>query len=286
MQKTEYVDITPHRSVFLKLGQAGYNLGEALAELIDNSIDASIPDKKLIVKIMISKTRIQVDDNGKGMPKSVASQLLRLGYTTKDNEKKLGKFGLGLKTSCLSLGSHFEVKTAQKNEEYSIIFDEERWTNEGDWQKFPLHINLSRKESHTSITITKLLINIEKNDVEKVINDINSRFGPFIESDSVEIVVNNKECKAKPPQLTSEGKKAFTLKLLDGNTIKGWFGFKLAGGVKEWYGFNTFRQGRLITVHDKIGLSRDPKARQIVGEIYMDHVPVSHNKRQDRKSVV
>ena len=54
-ERVEFVDVTPHRSIMLKLGQSGYSLSEALAELIDNSIDASLPEKKLNIDISHSK---------------------------------------------------------------------------------------------------------------------------------------------------------------------------------------------------------------------------------------
>ncbi|MBI4139705.1 ATP-binding protein [Candidatus Woesearchaeota archaeon] len=281
--KTEFVDITPHRSIMLKLGQSGYSISEALAELIDNSIDASIPDKKLSIDISVSSNKIVISDNGSGMPKDVASKVLKLGFSTKEKEAKLGKFGLGLKTSCLSLGKSFVIKTSPLNsgEEFTVSFDEDEWINSGDWSRHPMSISegIPKNVSYSRITINNIIVKFDNKELEKLADEFGLRFGPFIESDSVEILINKKFCKPALPKLTSHGKKDFEIKLSTGWVLKGWFGFKLAGSVKEYYGFNTFRRGRLITTYDKIGLSKDPKAKQIVGEIYMDHVPVSHNKR-------
>lgn len=51
-------------------------------------------------------------------------------------------------------------------------------------------------------------------------------------------------------------------------------------GNKGEYGFRVFRRGRLIIQYAKIGFNPHPEARQIVGEIHLDHVPVTHNKRE------
>ncbi|HLC32594.1 MAG TPA: PEP-utilizing enzyme [Candidatus Nanoarchaeia archaeon] len=279
MKRVEHVDITPDRSIMLKLGQAGYTLSEALAELIDNSIDA-VSDK-LHINITLRNGQVRISDNGSGMNKETAAQVLKLGFSTKEKETKLGKFGLGLKTSCLSIGKTFSIVTKQaaSTEEYSISFDEHTWMKSGDWTKQELYINsVQSTESYTHVTISNLLVHITDKECEKLVREFGLRFGPFIQH-NVTISVNGKLCEPAIPKLTRQGKQEFSLKLPHG-TIKGWFGYKLAGAVKEYYGFNTFRLGRLITTHDKIGLTKDSKAKQIVGELYLDNVPVSHNKRQ------
>lgn len=53
MDKTEkkLIDITPHRSILTKIAQTGYSIQEALSELIDNAIDARLPEEKLTISI-------------------------------------------------------------------------------------------------------------------------------------------------------------------------------------------------------------------------------------------
>ena len=43
--KVKKINLTPHRSMYVKSGQKNYKISEALAELVDNSIDARIPKK-------------------------------------------------------------------------------------------------------------------------------------------------------------------------------------------------------------------------------------------------
>ena len=47
------IDITPDTSLMPKLGYAGYNPAQAIAELVDNSIDEMFDDRELQVAINI-----------------------------------------------------------------------------------------------------------------------------------------------------------------------------------------------------------------------------------------
>ena len=60
----------------------------------------------------------------------------------------------------------------------------------------------------------------------------------------------------------------------------GWRGLLKKGSDKGDYGFRIFRRGRLVMQHAKIGFNPHPESRQIIGEIHLDHVPVTHNKRE------
>ena len=80
----------------------------------------------------------------------------------------------------------------------------------------------------------------------------------------------------RPP----DGKEEFRLKLESGNEVWGWRGLLKKGSDKGDYGFRVFRRGRLILQHAKIGFNPHPEARQVIGELHLDHVPVTHNKRE------
>ena len=61
---TEEIDITPDISLMPKLSFTGYSAPQAIAELVDNSIDARIEGLKLKVSVTIKKDSITVADNG------------------------------------------------------------------------------------------------------------------------------------------------------------------------------------------------------------------------------
>src|ERR1700691_3549473 len=97
--KNEYIDITPDKSIYHKIGEANYSISDALAELVDNSIDAANEDGVEIFIILDKKDgKIIIEDNGQGMSKEIASKSLVLAYSKKHDA--LGEFGLGLKSAC------------------------------------------------------------------------------------------------------------------------------------------------------------------------------------------
>ena len=278
---TKYVNITPHRSILVKIAQTGYSCEEALAELVDNAIDARFQDKNLEVIIEISPRLISVIDNGFGMNEEETAECIRLGYSNK--KEQLGEFGLGLKTACSSIGKIFTIITSPLNkaEEYVIKYDEDEWLKTGIWTKFPMKIrhNTPSKKSGTSIIIQNLKIKITPSLTKKVKEELSSRFKPFLEYGKVKIRVNGEHCKSRPTLLTKEGKRKFSLKVGSFGKIYGWWGYKIAGAAKENFGFSTLRRERLITIYDKIGLKSNSEIKQIVGELNMDFVPVTHDKR-------
>ncbi len=160
--ETKYINITPHRSILVKIAQTGYSCEEALAELVDNSIDARISNKILEVDVKINSRLISVSDNGFGMNEKEFAECIKLGYSNK--KEQLGEFGLGLKTACSSIGKVFVIDTRQldQTEKYTLKFDEVEWLKNGKWAEFPIKIkyNISGKKFGTNIAIKDLKIKI------------------------------------------------------------------------------------------------------------------------------
>lgn len=274
----ENIDITPDRSLMSKLGNSGYSLDESIAEFVDNSIDAKLPKEVLIVKVNVKEDKISVRDNAKGMNKEELTNSIRLGASKKENQ--LGKFGLGLKTSCLSLGKKFSIETSNGNgKTYSIVYNQEEWLENGDWKSFPLKIKSNSDLNGTTIEIEELRIKIDNDKIEKLKEHLGTRFGLFIKNNLLKLYVNEEACFSKIPLLIGDSKNNFKIRLIDGNEVYGWFGFQLSKHAKDNFGFHTYRNNRLITFYDKIGLSKNQKAKQIIGEIHLNFIPVTHNKR-------
>ncbi|HEV8601737.1 MAG TPA: ATP-binding protein, partial [Patescibacteria group bacterium] len=94
MERVEKYDATPDTSLFPKLGQTGYTVAEALAELIDNSIDARDEKVNISIKIDRNAEKISIEDNGVGMNKNKAQESIILGRSNK-KLGELGQFGIG-----------------------------------------------------------------------------------------------------------------------------------------------------------------------------------------------
>lgn len=287
--RTKEINITPDRSLMPKIGQTGYSVSQAISELVDNSIDAREDGKALTVEISFDadKAVVEVTDDGVGMDEQTAANSIKLAHSAKRN--KLGEFGLGLKTAATSLGKKFQIITTQKgsDEEYNLEYDEEKWLKSGDWTRHEMKIKsgVDKRRSGTTIRINDLRFSIYGNLPGNIRKDLATRFAPFIENGEVKLKVNTKWCEPEPLDLKTEyhspdGKEPFRLKLESGNEVWGWRGLLKRGSDKGEYGFRVFRRGRLILQFAKLGFNPHPEARQIVGEIHLDHVPVTHNKRE------
>ena len=113
----------------------------AIGELIDNSIQSALEDKKNhkcnIEIIAIDKdeklSKVIIIDDAGGMDPNVLRQSLGVGKgnATEENEKnrkglgKTSKFGLGLKQASLSQCKRFEVYTWQSNKTFMSYLDTE-----------------------------------------------------------------------------------------------------------------------------------------------------------------
>ena len=81
----------------------GYEYHNAVADIIDNSIEANAT--KIIVEVDMTfndEIEIFITDNGDGMNKETLRNAMRYGSETDNSTQKLGKYGLGLKTASTS----------------------------------------------------------------------------------------------------------------------------------------------------------------------------------------
>jgi len=131
MKDKTIVDITPDKSLIQKLGLTGYRTAEAISELLDNSIDARISGETERIDIVLDYggKGISVSDSGIGMNLEELKNGLTIAKGTKLEKEKIGKFGLGMKSACSTLGREFTITTSKDNSdlEYFIHYDEEEW---------------------------------------------------------------------------------------------------------------------------------------------------------------
>lgn len=285
-QITETIDITPDRSIYHKLGESNYSIAEAIAELVDNSIDATNEDGVEILVILDKKNAtITISDNGLGMSKEAAAKSIVLAHSKKRDS--LGEFGLGMKTACMSLGRVMSLETTQagSKEKYSLVYDQDEFLRKGDWNHFPLNTSSATSTEHgTTIKISKLKVRLYDALVTRLKAELSNRYSPYIEHNNVVIKVGVSEKSAKPcqavtPVIAKDTKREGTYTASTGQKVQYWYGLLEVGSGKI-SGFNIFRRGRLIRASEKLGYNYHPSLMHIYGEIHLDHVPVTHNKRE------
>ena len=84
------------------LRDVGYELPQAVADLVDNSIAAQATRVSIDVDFDGDKSRIRISDNGLGMDSTTLTEALRYGTERDYDAEDLGKFGFGLKTASTS----------------------------------------------------------------------------------------------------------------------------------------------------------------------------------------
>jgi hypothetical protein len=108
------------------ISRIGYQLQEALADLIDNSIDAGASN--VLVRFFRDGDRLTdlaVVDDGSGMSGATLEEAMRFGSRTKKGTGDLGKYGMGLKSASLNHADTLSVITRQGGEVCG-----RRWTTE------------------------------------------------------------------------------------------------------------------------------------------------------------
>jgi hypothetical protein len=95
----------------------------ALAELVDNSVDAEANLIEILLfekSVMLGQRRSQtidkivITDNGKGMPSDILNYCLMFSVGEGTSDKRIGKFGVGLPNSSISVGRKVEIYSRVK----------------------------------------------------------------------------------------------------------------------------------------------------------------------------
>jgi len=114
----KYVIAPPGKSIQKVLTKAPYPLPNAIAELVDNSLDAKAT--RICVRFRrnaLRATAIQVLDNGKGIPESVFTEMMTFAAESKHRASDIGMYGVGLKTAALSQAEVLRVYSKTRGAE-------------------------------------------------------------------------------------------------------------------------------------------------------------------------
>ena len=98
-----------------------YNLGQSIADLVDNGIDEGA--KTVDIQINIgsgNKIFIAIYDDGLGIPGDKLDSAMGLGSSSKGNETKLGVFGIGLKLSSLAQADEVTIESSFNRSPYNL----------------------------------------------------------------------------------------------------------------------------------------------------------------------
>ncbi len=278
--KIEKFEAIPDAKLYGNLGQVGHSLRNAVSELVDNSIDARIPGQKLSIGITFDEVNqvIRINDNGKGMSKEAARDSLVLGKSIKT--KKLGFFGLGLKTAGLSLGNIITIKTKKENSDecYEVEFDRVDFEKRDDWSMLIKTLPVDIEGRGTTIIISDLLVRLSYQKADRLKEYFANRYRSFIQSEDIEIFVNGLKCEPATPEYIME--EPISLTTIRGDKINGVLRLQTKRLQKKVeYGFDLYYNKRIITSLDKIGFDGNHGEKALIcGELHLDFCKVNFTK--------
>lgn len=120
------------------LRDMGYDFATAVADLVDNSIEAGATKIIIDVEFNGDDSWVRIADNGIGMELAQLQEAMRYGSEREyDGEKDLGKFGLGLKTASMSQCQRMVVASRgnkQQKEVHAYSWDMDHVDATNKWE--------------------------------------------------------------------------------------------------------------------------------------------------------
>jgi hypothetical protein len=272
------IDIVPDVSMFCKMGQLNYKLDQAVGELVDNAVDASVKGR-VEVKIDFGAKVIVVEDDGRGMTEKELESGLRLGVSFKGKNVQ-GGFGIGLKAAVTCLGADFVIQTARAQDESAteVSFDSEAFQAAGKWV---LKVRTVEKTfvHGTRIEVSRLRVDHTPQSERRLKERLARIFKRFLKSGELSLWVNGQTVTAWEPSIDEKSRKSIVLKVR-GHKVTGWVAQQLDRRKNsDGYGFDLIRRNRVISARDHVGLPNHAGiAGVFVGEIDLDSLPVTFQK--------
>jgi signal transduction histidine kinase len=97
------IEVIPSaRRLIRSLRDMGYDFAQAVADIVDNSVEARATVVAIDVEFDGDDSWVRIRDNGKGMKPDELREAMRYGAERVYDTDDLGKFGLGLKTASMS----------------------------------------------------------------------------------------------------------------------------------------------------------------------------------------
>jgi hypothetical protein len=121
MGKKSHELVPSARRLISSLRDMGYDFPSAVADIVDNSIEANASKITIDVRSDGDDSWVRICDNGAGMKPAQIREALRYGASREyDQRASLGKFGLGLKTASMSQCQHLLVASRSSSDQLHV----------------------------------------------------------------------------------------------------------------------------------------------------------------------
>ena len=116
----------------------GYSFPAAIADIVDNSIEAGARNIGVQIELMADRSvHVAISDDGSGMSVDELRNAMKYGADEKEDPHRLGRFGLGLKTASTSFCKRLVVVTRSERDEKGDVlaaaWDLDLIEKENDW---------------------------------------------------------------------------------------------------------------------------------------------------------
>ena len=132
------------KRLITSLRDLGYDFSQAVADIVDNSIEAGASLVAIDVEFEGDDSWVRVADNGKGMNPEQLREAMRYGAMRNYKADDLGKFGLGLKTASMSQCKCLSVASRSNPDRADIAaysWDLEHIEDTNRWEILPFQRN-------------------------------------------------------------------------------------------------------------------------------------------------
>jgi len=142
----EHQVIPSARRLVTSLRDMGYDFSQAVADIVDNAIEAGATKIDIRVEFDGGNSWVRIADNGRGMNQAQLLEAMRFGSDREYSDTDLGRFGLGLKTASLSQCKRLTVASRRDPNRPAISgfsWDLDHVVRTNEWAVLPLD------DSHT-----------------------------------------------------------------------------------------------------------------------------------------
>ena len=142
MGKSKENELIPSaRRLVTSLRDMGYDFSAAVADLVDNSIEAKASTVAIQAEFNGDNSWVRIADNGCGMATATLREAMRYGAERDYSDDDLGKFGLGLKTASMSQSQRLTVVSRPRGTKATcaaFCWDLEHIQKVNRWEVLPL----------------------------------------------------------------------------------------------------------------------------------------------------
>lgn len=176
--------LTPDPAILITgLRDTGYELNTALADIIDNSVDANATIIDVAIRLLATgEPIVTIADNGCGMTKDELLDGMKYGSSSTRNKPatRLGKFGLGMKTASTAFCKKLSVisKANKADQFYKATWDLDKVARENTWEidiaeeaeiekQYLLLLNSIAKDGHGTLVVWEKVDRLSESKVLK-----------------------------------------------------------------------------------------------------------------------